>query len=65
MNTLIEMQRLAASRPPATAGPAAVADWYEAKAVLHAHLALERPSPAEHARTAHQHAQHLRKELTA
>ncbi|GAA3794682.1 hypothetical protein [Amycolatopsis tucumanensis] len=50
MNTLIELQHLAAHRPSAIAPPDEVAAWYRDKALLHQHLALESREPAIAAR---------------
>ncbi len=43
MNVLVEMTTLAVNRPCATSSKEEVAAWYEAKSVLHSHLAAEDP----------------------
>jgi hypothetical protein len=64
MNVLIEMTALDMNRPAPDATSEIVAAWYEAKALLHEHIAAEGGSDAAQqsawAMAAHQHARRLR-----
>ncbi|NKQ52472.1 hypothetical protein HFP15_06230 [Amycolatopsis sp. K13G38] len=50
INTLIELQHLAALRPAATAPAVDIAAWYRAKGDVHEHLAAEAQDAATAAR---------------
>lgn len=56
-NTVSELQELALARPAVDAAAGVVAAWYERKAVVLEHLAMQgSPEVAELAEQAHRHA---------
>jgi hypothetical protein len=65
-NTLAELGALHLSRPAVDAPPVVVAAWYERKAAVLDHLAVQgTPAAHEQAVTAHRHAVALLREVAA